>query len=108
MAVCTTCLGRGNLTEHDCPGLGNIQVTRQLGRGLIVDEAPRRALMNLGLLANYGYGLTMQGNDLISVADQVLYQVVGYDPETASLVLELVEDWRPAPTIVPDKEKTDG
>lgn len=107
MAKCTTCF-QSISGKHDCPGLGDIQVSRQLGRGLIVDTAPPRALMNLALLANHGYGLTMQSNDLINLADQVLYQVVGYDPESASLILELVEDWRPAPTTVLEEEKTDG
>lgn len=98
MPKCTTCF-QSFREKHDCPGLGDIQVSRQLGRGLIVDTAPPRALMSLALLANHGHGLTMQSNDMINLADQVLYQVVGYDPESASLVLELVEDWRPKPTI---------
>ncbi|MGW2720821.1 hypothetical protein [Streptomyces sp. NPDC001492] len=101
MAKCTTCLQpiRG---EHDCPGLGDIQLSRKLGHGLIVDTAPHRARMAVALLANGAYGLTMQSNDQINIADQVLYQVVGYDPESAALVLELVEDWRPKAKEQPD------
>lgn len=96
MAVCTTCLQPGiRAGEHDCPGLGDIQLTRQLGHGLRVDTAPARARMAVALLANGAYGLTMHSDDHINIADQVLYQVVGYDPESAALVLELVEDWRP-------------
>lgn len=106
MAVCTTCLQPGIRDgKHDCPGLGDIQLTRQLGRGLIVVTAPARARMALAVLADAKWGAAMQGTDLINIADQVLYQVVGYDPASASLVLELVEDWRPAPTIVLDKEQ---
>jgi len=97
VSVCTTCLQRGirDYSKHDCPGLGDIQLTRQLGHGLIVDTAPGRARMALVVLADAKWGATMVGADQINIADQVLYQVVGYDPESASLVLELVEDWRP-------------
>lgn len=97
MSVCATCLQSGLPADgrHDCPGLGDIQLTRQLGHGLRVDTAPARARMALTVLADHGHGLTMQGADMVNIADQVLYQVVGYDPESAALVLELVEDWRP-------------
>lgn len=102
MSVCTTCLQHGLPADgqHDCPGLGEITVTRQLGHGLIVTAAPRRARMALTLLTNSAHGLTMASNDQINIADQVLYQVVAYDPETAALVLELVEDWRPASGVL--------
>ncbi|WP_345523351.1 hypothetical protein [Streptomyces echinatus] len=36
----------------------------------------------------------MQDADHVNIAEQVLYKVIGYDPERAALVLELVEDWR--------------
>lgn len=100
MSVCATCLKPGLTGDqrHDCPGLGEIQLTRQLGHGLRVDTAPSRARMALTLLADHGYGLSMVGDDQINIADQVLYQVVGYDAESAALILELVEDWRPVPT----------
>lgn len=83
-------------TDH--PGIGDVQLSRQLGRGLIVDTAPARARMALTVLADHGWGATMQGADCINIADQVLYRVGGYDPESAALLLELVEDWRPVPT----------
>ncbi|MGW1616349.1 hypothetical protein ACWCQZ_44275 [Streptomyces sp. NPDC002285] len=95
MSVCTTCYQTGITGPHDCPGLGEIQLTRQLGRGLIVDTAPPRARIALTVLASRGWGASLSGDDHINVADQVLYQVVGYDPESASLLLKLVEDWRP-------------
>lgn len=101
MAVCTTCHQPG-LTPgqpHDCPGYGEIRVSRQLGYGIRVDTAPARARMTVQLLANGAYGLSMPSADQINMADQVLYQIVGYDAESAALVLELVEDWRPAPTV---------
>lgn len=73
---------------------GDVDIVRQLGRGLIVQTAPHRTRMSLTVLADHGWGLTMHGPDLINIADQVLYQVTGYDPEATSLLLELVEDWR--------------
>lgn len=99
MSVCATCLKPGLPADgqHDCPGLGDIQLTRQLGRGIRVDTAPPRARMALTVFADHGHGLAMQGADHINIADQVLYQVVGYDAESAALVLELVEDWRSDP-----------
>lgn len=97
MSVCATCYQPGLPADgrHDCPGLGEIQVTRERGHGLRVDTAPARARMALNVLTDHGYGLAMVGDDQINIADQVLYQVVAYDPITAALVLELVEDWRP-------------
>jgi hypothetical protein len=94
-------------TAHNSPAvdapaeeqpIGDIQLTRHLGRGLIVDTAPRRSRIALAVLADAKWGATMAGDNQVNIADQVLYRVTGYDPETASLLLELVEDWRPAPT----------
>lgn len=113
MSVCTTCLKPGLPADglHDCPGLGDIRLTRQLGHGLRVDTAPARARMALNVLADHGYGLAMQGDDHINIADQVLYQVVGYEPESAALILELVEDRRANPAHIvrslPERELHD-
>jgi hypothetical protein len=99
MAVCTTCLQSGiTASGHDCPGLGEIQLSRKLGHGLIVDNAPPRARIALAVLVDAKWGAALQGNDLVNIADQVLYQVTGYDPESAALIVDLVEDWRPVPT----------
>lgn len=98
MSVCATCFETGIRGKHDCPGLGEIQLTRHLGRGFVVDTAPARARIALTVLASRGWGAVLSGDDLVNVADQVLYRVVGYDPGSASLVLDLVEDWRPVPT----------
>jgi hypothetical protein len=85
----------------------DIQLTRKLGHGLIVDHAPPRARMALAVLANTGWGARVQGADCINIGDQVLYRVTGYDPEHASLLLELVEDWRPAVAPAPPKKRCD-
>lgn len=100
MSVCTTCL-QGDLPtdgQHNCPGYGEIQITRHLGYGLIVNTAPARARMALDVLAGHDWGATLQSPDLVNIADQVLYRVTGYDAGSAALLLELVEDWRPVPT----------
>ncbi|MFE2965534.1 hypothetical protein ACFXKC_18010 [Streptomyces sp. NPDC059340] len=100
MSVCATCRETGirNYEQHQCPGIGDIQLTRKLGHGLIVDNAPPRTRMALAVLANTGWGARVQGADCINIGDQVLYRVTGYDPEHAALLLDLVEDWRPVPT----------
>jgi len=100
MSVCATCYETGirDHTQHDCPGLGELQLSRQLGRGLIVDHAPPRVRMALHVLATAQYGAALQQPDMINVGDQVLYQVTGWDPESATLLLNLVQDWRPMPT----------
>jgi hypothetical protein len=69
MAMCTTCLQPGIRGEHDCPGLGEIQLTRHLGRGLVVDTAPARARIALTVLASCGWGAALSGDDHINVAD---------------------------------------
>lgn len=96
MAVCTTCLQPGITTPHDCPGYGDIQLTRKLGHGLIVDHAPARARIALSVLVDAKWGARLERSDLVNIGDQVLYRVTGYDPESAALLLDLVEDWRPA------------
>jgi hypothetical protein len=75
----------------------DIQLTRKLGHGLIVTAAPPRARMALALLNMPSCGAGVVNAGQINIGDQVLYQVTGYDPEHASLLLELVEDWRPKP-----------
>jgi hypothetical protein len=76
------------------PEIGDIQLTRKLGHGLIVDTAPPRTRIALAVLVDAKWGARLETNDMVNIADQVLYQVVGYDAESASLVLDLVEDWR--------------
>lgn len=113
MSVCATCLQPG-LPDggHDCPGLGDIQLTRQLGHGVRVDTAPARAQMALNVLTEHGWGAALVGADQVNIADQALYQVVGYDAESAALILELAEDWRtsPAATVrsLPERELHDA
>ncbi|WP_405960810.1 hypothetical protein OG235_27995 [Streptomyces sp. NBC_00024] len=96
-------------TAHNAPAVeaptaaeerpvGDIRLTRHLGRGVVVDAAPPRARIALTLLTNSSCMLAMRSIDHIDIANQVLYRVVGYDPTHASLIVDLVEDWRPKPT----------
>jgi hypothetical protein len=99
MSVCATCLKSSpHDQQHQCPGIGEIQLSRVLGRGLVVDHAPARSRMALHVLADRGWGACLQGVDLVNIAEQALYRITGWDPESASLLLDLVEDWRTKPS----------
>jgi hypothetical protein len=76
---------------------GDIVLTRHRGQPLTVVQAPARASMALGMLAEHG-GYLRVTDDRIEIADQVAYRVTGYDAHTGGLLLELAEDWRPAVT----------
>lgn len=109
MSVCATCFESGIRDgRHDCPGIGEIQVTRHLGHGLIVDTAPARARIALTVLADAKWGATVFNADRINIAEQVLYKVVGYDSEHASLIVELVEDWRKPSVLTFDRKLTEA
>lgn len=98
MSVCSTCHETGITGPHDCPGIGEIQVSRQRGHGIRVDHAPPRALIGLRIIRDLAWPANIADvgdPDLVNIADQVLYRVVGYDPKRAALIVDLVEDWRP-------------
>ena len=101
MAVCATCLQPG-LTpgqDHDCPGARyeDIVFTRHQGRGITIDHAPTHTRIAVPVLADRNAYLHMPSPDTIVFADQVVYRITGY--HEGALELELVEDWRPAPTV---------
>ncbi|MEW2568388.1 hypothetical protein [Streptomyces sp. NPDC047070] len=85
------------------PEPGHLEVTRKIGHGLVVNEAPPRISLALAFLPELcsSWGLNIEGGDKLNVAEQVLYQVVGYDPHAQALLLDLVEDWRYTPPAVP-------
>lgn len=76
----------------------DIVFTRHQGRAITVDgPAPARTRIHLqALMDRYAY-LHMPDPQTIVFADQVVYRITGYDE--GKLTLELVEDWRPAPTV---------
>jgi aminoglycoside/choline kinase family phosphotransferase len=100
MPVCATCRQPGITPgEHACPGprYEDVVFTRHRGHAITVDTAPPRTRIALQAFADrYAY-LHMPAPDRIVFADQVVYQVTGY--ADGALELELVEDWRPAPTV---------
>jgi hypothetical protein len=100
MAVCTTCHQHGITTDqHDCPGprYEDIVFTRHRGQGITIDTAPTHTRIHLtALLDRYAY-LHMPTPETIVFADQVVYKVTAY--RDGALELELVEDWRPAPSV---------
>ncbi len=105
MSVCSTCHETGITGPHDCPGIGEIQVSRQRGHGIRVDHAPPRALIGLHIIRDIAWPAAFAevgDPDLVNIADQVLYRVVGYAPEHAALIVDLVEDWRPNPGATVD------
>lgn len=69
-----------------------IVVTRTPGR-IEITKAPRKAKISLEVLAaGCGHEVAVHG-DLITLAEQVVYRVVGWDP-LGSLAVELYEDRR--------------
>ncbi|WP_275558500.1 hypothetical protein [Streptomyces sp. 5-6(2022)] len=73
---------------------GDIQITRHLGIGTKIDQAPQRAKIAVGALANPGLYLRIEDGDIV-LADQVVYRITGYNPADHTLTVELVADWRP-------------
>lgn len=86
----------------------DIVFTRHRGQAITVDHAPPHARIDLRVLADrYAY-LHMPDDQTIVFADQVVYRITGYTD--GQLELELVEDWRPAPTVqlpLSDEEAAD-
>lgn len=82
---------------------GDIQLTRHLGRGVVVDEAPQRAKMHVDAVGRPGLFIRVEGGD-INIADQVVYRITGYNPADCTLTLELVKDYRPGQKDDPSAE----
>jgi hypothetical protein len=73
----------------------DLQISLVLGRGIVVDTAPEHTKISVGVLANNPLGLTFEYPDGIRIAQQVGYEITGYDPDDCALTLRLVRDWRP-------------
>ncbi|MER6183013.1 hypothetical protein [Streptomyces sp. NPDC001652] len=82
---------------------GDIQLTRRLGVGVTVDEAPERAKASIDFLGQPGLYLRIEDGD-INIADQVVYRITGYNPDDHTLTLELLKDWRPGQKDDPNAE----
>lgn len=79
-------------------GCGEIVFTSFPG-GVRVDRAPEMAAITLELLTQACSHFMRVHGDLITIADQVVYRVTGYDFENKALLVRLVEDRR---TAAPD------
>ena len=85
------------------PQYGDIQLTRHLGKGVVVDDAPQRAQMHVDAVGGPGLFIRVEGGD-INIADQVVYRITGYNPDDCTLTLELLKDWRPGQKDDPNAE----
>ncbi|MFE0470486.1 hypothetical protein ACFW2V_02570 [Streptomyces sp. NPDC058947] len=82
---------------------GHLQVTRHLGIGLKVDTAPQRTKCAIDALTGQPTYLRVDNGHIV-IADQVVYQITGYDPADYTLTLELVKDYRPGQKDDPNAE----
>lgn len=82
-----------------------IQISRHLGRGIVVDEAPEHAKAYIGIIAGTEAGVRLDDGG-VRIADQVLYEITGYEPADGTLTLRLVHDWRPGQKDDPHGEPT--
>lgn len=86
---------------------GEIQLTRHLGRGIVVNAAPEHAKAHIGIITSALAGITLD-DGAVRIADQVLYEITGYDPADCTLTLRLVHDWRPGQKDDPNKQTTEN
>lgn len=75
------------------PEYGSVVVERVLGVGMRIIDAPQRVKMTPEILSG-GY-VSFAGRGRIWLADQVIYQITGWDPQDNMLILELADDYRP-------------
>jgi hypothetical protein len=92
------------MTEPTTPiEYGEIELSRHLGHGIIVDAAPEHAKAHIGIIAAAHAGVSID-DGAIRIADQVLYEITGYDPADGHLTLRLAKDWRPGQKDDPHAE----
>jgi hypothetical protein len=84
----------------------DIQISRHLGRGVVVDTAPEYAKAHFSILNAQHIDLRLDTGG-IRIAEQVEYEITGYDPADCTLTLRLVHDWRPGQKDDPHAEPTD-
>ena len=77
------------MTQHT-----DIVFTRHRGKGITIDHAPTHTRLDPRVLADRNTYLRLPEPDVIVFADQVVYRITGF--EDCWLLLELIEDWRPA------------
>lgn len=90
------------MSESAQPEYGEIQIARHLGRGIVVEAAPGHAKAHIGILAATQVSVELQANR-IRIADQVAYEITGYDPGDQTFTLRLDRDWRPGQKDSPEE-----
>jgi hypothetical protein len=74
---------------------GELQASLVLGRGVVIDTAPEHTKIAVGMLASAHLGIRLDVPGSIKFAEQVAYEITGYDPADCTLTLRLTHDWRP-------------
>lgn len=77
------------------PTYADLQVSLVLGRGIVIDTAPEHTKISIGMLSATHLGLRLDMPGTIRFAEQVAYEINGYDPADCTLTLHLTHDWRP-------------
>jgi hypothetical protein len=85
------------------PAYADLQVSLVLGRGLVVDTAPEHTKVAVGMLATTHLGIRLDHPGHIKIAEQVEYEITGYDPDDCTLTLRLAHDWRPGQKDAPEE-----
>lgn len=83
------------------PTYEDLQVSLVLGRGVVIDTAPEYIKVALGALAGGHIGIRLDVAGYIRFAEQVQYEITGYDPADCTLTLHLTHDWRPGQKDAP-------
>jgi hypothetical protein len=82
----------------------DVVITRRLGHPLSIDTAPQHTKIAVALLFDARAYIRTYGPGHIVIADQVEYEITGYDPADCALTLRLVHDWRPGQKDDPHAE----
>jgi hypothetical protein len=89
------------MTEPIPPVYEDLQVSLVLGRGVVIDVAPQHTKIAISALAATHLGIRLDLPGSIKLAEQVAYEITGYDPEDCTLTLRLTHDWRPGQKDAP-------
>jgi hypothetical protein len=79
----------------------DIIVTRELGRGTVITTAPEHTKISVGLLVHPRVDIRQPTPGVLILAEQVAYEITGYDPDDQTLTLHLTHDWRPGQKDAP-------
>lgn len=88
------------------PTYEDLRASLVLGRGIAIDTAPQHTKISLGLLTDWHIGIRLDEPGIIRIAEQVAYEITGYDPADCTLTLRLARDWRPGQKDDPAAEPT--